>query len=164
MLGTRGDHMPTTEEGDGALERKIVRLGGTRGEDDLFRLGTNGSRHLRPRCIHGAGGFGPGFVVRGRIGVHPARFEIRAHGLPHRLRQRRGGGVVEIQAHARLDRHGRHRGAGDAADGGEQLVHLRLGIVRTEADPNGGLRNVALQAHAHQHMARLTVLAVAGRA
>jgi hypothetical protein len=78
-----------------ALDHEVVGLGGTAGEDNLFRRGVNQRGHLLTRVFHGfLSGPAEGVVAARSIPELPG--EIRQHCLEHPRIDRSGGVIVHV--------------------------------------------------------------------
>ncbi len=78
-----------------ALDRKIVRFGRARGEDDLARIGLDQRRDLAPGALNGLGG-DAAIRVAGAVRVAKMLGKVRQHRLEDARVDRRRRLVVEI--------------------------------------------------------------------
>jgi hypothetical protein len=81
----------------GALESQVVGLGAAGGEDDLARLGSDGTCRSLVSLVEPGAGPTTGSVQRRGIAELPC--QERQHGFEGLGPQRRGGGVVQIDRH-----------------------------------------------------------------
>ena len=119
-----------------AAQRRVVRLGGARGEEHLARRGAEQLRDLLARALERRARRGALGVRAGRIA--PALAQRRRHGVHDLRAHRRGGVVVQIDAHRRV-------GRGYEAGGG-----------RSTAGPSASTRSRRLRPSAAAAVARST--------